>query len=210
MFSIFSPDSKFMTAMDRVCDLLFLNILFLLTSLPVVTIGAASTALYTVCFRFDTEKETGVFKGYFRAFRENFRQSTVLWLVIGLFGVTSALNVLLFRGMTGVLHYLFVPCGILLVVAVLMGSCLFPLLSQFSNDGRTALKNAFFLSVGYLPRFLLISAINILPLAMLLLDPYLFFQTGIVWILIYFSAGAYINSLILKKVFAPYLGEEEA
>ena len=199
-----------MMAMDRVCDLLFLNLLFLLTSLPVVTIGAASTALYTVCFRFDTEKETGVFKAYFRAFRENFRQSTGLWLVIGLFGVTSALNVLLFRAMTGVLHFLFVPCGVLLAVAVLMGSCLFPLLSQFSNDGRTALKNAFFLSVGYLPRFLLISAINILPLAMLLLDPYLFFQTGIVWILIYFSAGAYINSLILKKVFAPYLSEGEA
>lgn len=210
MFSFLSPDSKFMMAMDRVCDLLFLNLLFLLTSLPVVTIGAASTALYTVCFRFDTEKETGVFKAYFRAFRENFRQSTGLWLVIGLFGVTSALNVLLFRAMTGVLHFLFVPCGVLLAVAVLMGSCLFPLLSQFSNDGRTALKNAFFLSVGYLPRFLLISAINILPLAMLLLDPYLFFQTGIVWILIYFSAGAYINSLILKKVFAPYLSEGEA
>jgi len=210
MFSFLSPDSKFMLAMDRVCDLLLLNVLFLLTSIPVVTIGAASTALYTVCFRFDTEKEAGILKSYFRAFRENFRQSTVLWLVIALFAVTSALNLLVFRGMTGMLHYLFVPCGVLLAVAVLMGSCLFPLLSQFSNDGRTALKNAFFLSVGYLPRFLLISVINMLPAALLLLDPYLFFQTGIAWILIYFSAGAYINSLILKKVFAPYMGEEEA
>lgn len=209
MFSMFSPDSKFMMAMDRVCDLMLLNLLFLLTCLPVVTIGAAATALYTVCFRFDTDKEAGIWKSYFRAFRENFRQSTLVWLVVALFGGTSALNVLIFRGMGGVLHWLFLPCGVLLVLAVLMGSCVFPLLSQFSNDSRTALKNALFLSVGYLPKFLIVSVIHVLPFALLILDPYLFFQTGVLWVLIYFSAGAYINSLVLKKVFDPYKEKAE-
>ena len=164
MFSLFSPDSEFMLAMERVFDLLLLNVLFLLTSLPVVTIGASATALYTVCFRFDTEREGSVWKDYFRAFRENFRQSTLLWLVIALFALTSGVNVILFRGMTGVLSWLFLPCSVLLVIAVLMGSCLFPLLSQFSNDSRTAMKNAFFLSVGYLPRFLMVAGIMFFPL----------------------------------------------
>lgn len=208
MQSLFSPDSKFMQAMDRVCDLLLLNVLFLVTCLPLFTIGASAAAMYAVCFRFDSEKEERIFKSYFRAFRDNFRQGTVLWLVILLFGGTSCLNVLIFRGMTNVLYYLFFPCAVLLALAVLMGSYLFPLVSQFRCDNRSALKNALFLSIGYLPRSLAVSAVNVLPLGLFLLYPYLFFQTGLVWILIYFSAGAYINSLILKKVFTPYMQEE--
>lgn len=210
MFSFLSPDSKFMLAMERIFDLLLLNFLFLITSLPVFTIGASATALYTVCFRFDTEREGIALKSYFQAFRENFRQSTLLWLVILFFAVTSFVNVMIFRGMVGMLYWLYLPCSVLLVIDLLMGSCLFPLLSQFSNDSRTALKNAFFLSVGYLPRFLIVALIHVFPILLLLLNPYLFFQTGILWITIYFSAAAYLNSLILRKVFAPYRAEEEA
>ena len=49
---------------------------------PGVTIGAAVTALYTVCFRFGTQRERGVLKSYFAAFRDNFRQSTAAWLTL--------------------------------------------------------------------------------------------------------------------------------
>ena len=209
MQALFSPDSKFMQAMSRIADLLLLNLFFLLTCVPIVTIGAASTAMYTVCFRFGSEREAGVVRSYFRAFRENFRQATVLWLVILLCGATAGFNACLFYSMSGVLHYAFVLFAILFVLVLLVGAYAFPLLSQFDNDNRSTLKNALIFSLGYLPRSILIAALNVFPFALMVLDFYTFLQTAFLWAALYFSAAAYMNSLLLKKVFAPYLGEKE-
>ena len=84
MGSFFSPDSKFMQTMSRLADLVVLNLLFLVSCVPLFTIGAASTAMYTVCFQLGTEKESGIFRTYFRSFRENFKQSTILFLILAL------------------------------------------------------------------------------------------------------------------------------
>ena len=62
MSKLFSLDSPFMRAMSRVADLMILNLLFLITSIPLVTIGAGLAALYTVIFRMGTDQEGGVFK----------------------------------------------------------------------------------------------------------------------------------------------------
>ena len=70
MGGFFSLDSKFMQAMSRVADLIILNVIYLVTCLPVITIGAAGTAMYTVCFRLGTDREGSLVKGYFRAFRD--------------------------------------------------------------------------------------------------------------------------------------------
>ena len=209
MQALFSPDSKFMLAMNRICDLLVLNLLFLITCIPLFTIGAALTAMYTVCFRFGTDREQGLVKSYFVAFRDNFRQSTLLWLVFLLFGGSALCNILLFSSLTGPLRYAFVLFGILFLIVLLMAAYAFPLLSQFCNGSRATLKNALALSIGYLPRSLLITAVNIFPFFLLLWDLYLFLQAGFLWITLYFSAAAYLNSLLLKKVFAPYLETHE-
>ena len=109
MGGFFSLDSKFMQAMSRVADLIILNVIYLVTCLPVVTIGAASTALYTVCFRLGTDREGSLVKGYFRAFRDEFRQATLIWLFLLLFGAASCVNFILFLGTGGWMHYLFFP-----------------------------------------------------------------------------------------------------
>lgn len=209
MLSLFSPDSKFMQFMSRICDLLLLNLVFLLSCIPIVTVGTACTAMYTVCFRFDTEQETGVFKGYFRSFRENFKQATVLWVILLLCGGTACWNALFFYPMPNAMHYGFYLFAGLFVLAVMIAGYVFPLLSQFRNDSLSTFKNALILSIGYLPRSVLITFLNCFPFALLLLNLYLFLQMGFLWIALYFSAAAYLNSLLLKKVFAPYLSHPE-
>ena len=204
MGAFFSPDSKFMQAMARVYDLVILNLLFLLSCVPLITIGAASAALYTVCFRIGTDREQGIFRSYFQAFRENFRQGTILWLIAVVFFCAGIVNVFLFYSMEGPLHYLFLLMTALVVLELLIYSYAFPLISQFHNKNLPTLKNALFLSLGYLPRSLVIAVVNVFPLALALVDPYLFLQTGFLWAFLYFSAAAYINALLLKKVFAPY------
>lgn len=204
MGSFFSPDSKFMQTMSWLADLVVLNLLFLVSCVPLFTIGAASTAMYTVCFQLGTEKESGIFRTYFRSFRENFKQSTILFLILALLLLALFFDTLLLFSMTGWLRYGCVLTGFLLVLAVLMYSYAFPLLSQFANSTRQTLKNSLFLSLGYLPRSLLIGALNVFPLALALLNLYTFLQTAMMWAFLYFSAAAYFNSLLLKKVFAHY------
>ena len=67
-----------MTAMSRAADLMLLNLFFLFTSIPIVTIGPSAAALYTVVFRMGTRREQGTVRAYFRAFRDNFRQALPL------------------------------------------------------------------------------------------------------------------------------------
>ena len=209
MEALFSPDSKFMQAMSRIADLILLNVIFLLSCVPIVTIGAAVTGLCTVCFRMGTPREHGVITSYFRAFRDNWKQATALWLLLLFLGCTACLNIRIFSRMPGVISYAAALFALLFVLVLLIAAWVFPLLSQFDNSISAMLKNAVFLSLGHLPRSILLVLIQVFPFALLILQPYLFFYTGFIWVLIYFSAAAYICSFLLKKALAPYLPNEE-
>ena len=145
----------------------------------------------------------------FRAFRDEFRQATLIWLFLLLFGAASCVNIILFLGTGGWMHYLFFPFVLFLVVVVMMVSYAFPLISQFRNDSKSVIKNALIFSVAYLPRTALIVVINVFPWALLLTNLYMFLQVGFIWVVVYFAAAAYINTRLLKKVFAPYMEQEE-
>lgn len=199
--NLFSPDSKFMVAMSRLADLIILNFLFLFTSIPLFTIGAASTALYTVIFRMGTDKEDGVIRPYFRAFRQNFKQATVMWLLLLLAGLCTGFDIVLFYRAAGLLHFLFVPFVIVFIVIVLIFSVAFPLLSQFNNSSKQTILNALLLSLGYLPRTILAAFMNAFPFLVFAYSNLLFFQTAFMWVFLYFSVVAYFSTLLLRPVF---------
>ena len=207
--NLFSPDSTIMRALSRVGDLMVLNLLFLLSCVPIFTVGAAVTALYAVCFCFDTKDAGYVLRGYFRAFRAFFKQATVLWLILLFCGTVAAFDAWLFLSFANALHYISILFIVLLMMVLLMTTMAFPLLSQFQNGDRNTMKNAILLSLGYLPRSVLMVALALFPFALLWMDPDLFWYIGFLWIALYFSAVAYLNTKLLKKVFAPYREAEE-
>lgn len=198
-----------MQYLTRLYDLCLLNLLFLLTCLPLFTIGAAQTALYTVCFRMDTDKEEGTPRGYFRAFRENFRQSAQLWLIFLVFGAACLINMALFYQLGGALQILWAVFTVLQAIALMLFSYRFPLLSLFGNSTKEPLKNALLLGLACLPRTAAVCMVNIFPSAILVLNLYAFFNMGFAWIFLYFSAGTYLNPRLLTPVFAPYRSTEE-
>lgn len=210
MNGIFSIDSKFMRGMNRVADLIILNILYLITCIPIITIGAATTALYSVCFKMSTDREEGITKSYFHAFVADFKQSTILWLILLVFGVALILDFFIFIRMQNAMRYLCFPLATLFVLLLMTSVYTFSLLSQFSNKTLGTLRNAICLCLGYLPRSFLMGLISMLPFILLLSNIYLFFQVGFVWFIIYFSVAAYLNSKLLCKVFRPYYPDEEA
>lgn len=201
---LFDPDSQIMRFLARLADLVILNVVFLFTCLPLFTIGAAVSALYSVVFAMDTQREGKTLPTYFRAFRENFRQGTAIFGILALFGAASCVNMTLFSDMGGMAgFFLFLIAMLVLVMTVLIASFVFPLLSRFRNTVSSMLRNALLLSVSHLPRALLVSVINAFPWVLMLVNFYAFLRLGILWFSLYFSAAAYYNSRLLKKVFDP-------
>lgn len=202
---LLDPDSKILVILGRFADIVVLNLVFLLTCIPLFTIGTANAALYAVVFRMDTDQEGKLLPTYFHAFRENFRQGTLIWLLIALFGAATYVNMLEFSAIGGDLGYLlFVVSMLVATLLLLVFSCVFPLLSQFRNSIPGTIKTALQLSVAHLPRFLVILVINCFPWVLMLVNLYAFAALGALWFFLYFAAAAYFNSRVLYKVFQPY------
>ena len=163
---IFSPDGKAWKTFSRIEDMVVLNVLLVLCCLPVITAGASITAFYTVLFRM-ARKEEGYVAGNFRkAFRENFRQATILWLILVgafcLFAVDLRICSLLPGSLASGLKILFL---VFLFVVLCMMSYAFPLTAYFSNTVPGLLKTSFWMSMGHLPLTISVLVFEILPLA---------------------------------------------
>ena len=80
MKSLFSLDNPLMQILTRVCDLMIINLLFLISCIPVFTIGAAICGMTKVCQAIVMGDERGIWKLYVSGFKDNFKQSTIAWL----------------------------------------------------------------------------------------------------------------------------------
>ena len=155
------PDSFLIRMLTRTGDLL-LNLLALLCSIPLVTVGASLSALHSVLFRLIRGEETSVARLFLRAFRENFFSSTVLWSVLMLLsGLTVWWFFALLRSSApeglktiGTVFLLLLALGISLVF--LYG---FALLPRYRNTVPELLRNALLLAVARLPRSALMLAL---------------------------------------------------
>lgn len=205
---LFDPDSLIMRFLSRFADLVILNVIFLLSCLPLFTIGAATTAMYDAVFRMDTEREGKVLPTYFRAFKSNFKQSTRVWLILALLIGATCFNSVYFSNIAGTFGYiLFLLSMVVLLNALFIFFYSFPLMSQFDNSIGNTLKNAWILSTAHLPRTVLIAVINCFPVILMYVNLYAFFWLLFLWVFVYFAAAAYFNSRLLMKVFAPLKGE---
>ena len=97
--AIFDPNGKMMELLWKPIHIMFLNLLWVLFSLPMVTIGASTTALYSVLIKMRNGKEGKLFLDFWDAFRKNFRQATVIWLIIALAAVVFTTDIVYFVNM---------------------------------------------------------------------------------------------------------------
>ena len=87
MDRIFNMDNKFFVFMGRVADLMILNILCIICCIPIITIGASVTAMYYVTLKMARNEESYIVRSFFKSFKENFKQATVIWLVALVAGI---------------------------------------------------------------------------------------------------------------------------
>ena len=207
MGNIFRWDSPFMQKVAKAGNLILLNILWILCSIPVLTMGAATAALYHVIFQYQTADEDTVFKPFFRAFAKNFKQATLLWIP------TLAIITLLILD----LRYLFAYGGSSLIwVVVIVASVVFlmiqtqllPQVARFENKLGTIIKNAALLTILHMPSAFLMATLNILPVVIFLLLPVEFMRWLPLWVGIYFALVAYMNGRMLLKQWAKHIPPE--
>ena len=164
----FSYESKFSQLLLKLCYACYLNLLWFVCSLPIVTIGASTTALYYCCLKIVRDQDNHIGAMFFRAFRNNFKQATVLWLILlgaGLFLAGDGYILYHLRqnteGTLAVLWTLILAVVIAAaVVYVIVLEYVFPLLASVSNTNRAMLKNSFLIGTHYLFATLLDFAVH--------------------------------------------------
>lgn len=81
MKALFDPNSKIYRFGSALTSLMFLNLLVVLTSIPIVTFGASMAAMHTMMLKLYRDEDYKLVRGYFKAFRDNLKQATVIWLI---------------------------------------------------------------------------------------------------------------------------------
>ena len=202
MGNIFRPDSPLMRFMMLITNLIALNILWLLGCIPVVTAGASTVAMHSVLIGYINGKDDAVLKPFFRAFKENIRIVTPLWLLNLLIGAVMAAEI--FYLSVGAQLWLKVIFGVLLFVYAAATSYLYPLLARYQTSGKRAVFNSFALSMRHLLSSLCVVTLNALPIVLMVVFTDLFWKAVLVWTLIGFSLIAYLNLKILLPIFKKY------
>lgn len=212
MKNLFNLESPLMQMLTRIGDMILLNVLFLICSIPVITLGASLAAMHKMLQEIVYETDSSTVKGFFRAFRDNFKQATLVWLVILLVIVSLFCDYLLiityFSGSAAVKWMLILLAALVILVSCICGYMI-PLLVRYENSLRQHLNNAIILSVIKLPRTLGLLALNFLPLIILVLNLNVFLQTLIFWIFIGFSFTTYMQTLLLQPVFRELEGDTD-
>lgn len=211
MGNLFNINSSFYQALTKIGNLVILNLLFLFCSLPVVTIGASYTALYTVTLKMAKDRENYIVKEFFHAFKKNFKQSTIIWLILLLLAIVLLVDVNLCSALAGPgIIVLAVLIRIFMLIWIMVFTYVFPVLAKFHNTTKATLKNAFVMSGVHLFTTVITVGLNCLPFAFLY-----FSEKNLIYIIgiytgIGFAGIAYLNSTLLNRVFQKYLDDTDA
>ena len=209
MTKLFNFESPLIRFLSRLGDLMILNLLFLLTSVPLVTIGASWTALYCVTLKMVREEEGSIPGSFFRSFRQNFRQATLLWLGVLALAALLVLDLWVLRGAAGTPAEIMRTCILLLGLLMLMVlQYLFPGLARFDASIKDTVRNACLLALGNLPKTALMTAASLGAVYLSCLSNLTISVSMALFLLLGFSLLALGNSAILVKLLDPCLPKQ--
>ncbi|MBR6382284.1 MAG: YesL family protein [Lachnospiraceae bacterium] len=195
---LFNLDSPLIQFLSKMADLMWVNILTLILCLPIVTAGAALTAMHYVCLKIVRDEECYITKSFFHSFKENFLQSTGLWLIMlfiaGVLGTDLYLMYLQAIQVPAVIRIVIIA---ITVFAVLIGLMVFPIQAKFTNPIRGTLKNALIVTMLQFPKVLLMLVLYLLPFVL----AYFFLQIFPVVVLLGLSLPAFVSAMLYNKIF---------
>lgn len=209
MNRFFSMDNKFFVFMGKVADLCLLNLVCLACCIPIVTAGASITALYYVTLKMVRNEESYIFKSFFKSFKQNFRQATIIHLIMVAAAVLLYLDTNIVKAMGEPMSQIMsVIFAVFTLVYAMILLYLYPILAKFYNSVKNTFTNAVLMAIRHLPYTIIMLIICALPL-LIFFVPSLQMQMTLILLLLLFGMAviAYLNSFFLVKIFDKYIPE---
>lgn len=207
--SLFNYDNPVWRFIGKFFDVMILNLLWVVCSIPIVTMGASTTAVYYVTMKLVRDEDGPTIRSFFKSFKENFKQATIIWLILMVIGVIIGFDLYFFMRvqtesstMRTVMMAVFLAFGIIWICVTLF---VFPLQAKFYNPVKRTLFNAFFMSIRHFFHSVGMLAIDVLLVAAGLLVPML---AALVF-LFGFPLLAYANSFFFVGIFDKYIPKKE-
>lgn len=204
MSSFFSQEKGWVRCVNKVVDCICLNFIFLITCIPIFTIGTAFTALYYTVQKTIKNDRGYIGAEYWNAFKTNFKQSTLLWLVLLLISAIMAVDIWILYSVhqTGAsLGKAYIFFVVLLAIEVLWMGYVFPYIARFQNTTKEILRNVTVMAILNLPKTIL-SFINLaIGAVVVYFAPVALFVVPIIC--------ACVQNSILEKIFRKYMSEED-
>lgn len=202
MKGFLNPDNPFNQFMVRIADLCIINVLMLFCSIPIFTIGAACAAAHKTTQDMVFDTGSGVVAPFFRAFKSNFKQSTVVWLITLFLGIVVFLWFFLisvyFTGTLRTIGFILLGIGAFLLLA--LNAYMYPLMVRYENTLKQHLHNTILLILFNFPRTLGMVAVNLIPFLLLYFFTGFFIRIAIFWLLMGFAFIILINSYLVKPI----------
>ncbi len=198
---MFKLDSPLMNFLNKVADIMILNFFVILGCLPIVTAGASLTAGYYVAFKMVKNEEGYITKGYFHAFKNNLKQSTIMWLIMMAIAFVLYADYKIMSE-SGVefgewMQIAVMAAAIIIIIGI---AFIFPMQARFSNTIKNTIKNAFLMALSHLPSAVLIIASFFVPVVIFYIIP----QSLPALVLLAVGLLIYLQSMLFLKIFRPY------
>ncbi len=198
---MFKLDSPLMTILNKVADILILNIIFIIACVPIVTIGAAFSAAYYIGFKMVKDEESYIVRGFFKAFKDNFKQATIIWLILMVvLGVLFAdFRIMAYSGIEFA-AWMKVAMGAVTLFVVIGISFVFGLQARYTNTIKNTLRNSFLMALSHLPTAVLLIGVYAVPVLLAYFLPRLM----PIYALLAVGGILYFQSFLLLRVFHKY------
>lgn len=203
MYNLFSYDNKFFEILGKITDIVILNLLCIISCLPIVTIGASITTAYSVVMKMIKDEETYIVKEFIRSFKENFKTSTIVWSIMLIIGVALLFDFYMSRlvsheWVSKVLQFIFTIIGITYTFTL---TYVFAIISKFENTIKNTIINSALISIQNLPYTVIIVILNLSPFLLINLFSSYWGQIIFLYTVIGFGIIIYINSIIFEQIF---------
>ena len=202
---LFNYDNPVWRFIGKLWDVLVVNILWIICSIPVVTAGASTTAMYYVTLKLARDEDGYTIRSFFKSFKENFNQATAIWLIFLLTGMLLAFDVYYFIKMAAPSSLRTIMISVFVAMIFIwsaMFTYVFPLQARFYNPVKRTIFNSFFMSIRHMFHTIGMLAVDaaILFLSVTYIPQLSIFGVALV---------AFFNSYMLNSVFSKYMPKEQ-
>ena len=212
MKNIFSPEGALFRIVERLTNLVVLNLLYLLFCIPIITIGPATAALHYVTLKYAANEEDRVWAPFIHSFKQNFKQGIIVGFLTTVVGVFLAFDLYWIYQMVNagqafdkiVLVLVSLACIIYLMVT----AYIYPLLARYDNALKQMFRTALILAIRHLPATVCLAIISAAPIVLLMYTPTTFMLVLTFYFFIGYAAIALLHDKLIHRIFVQYTPAE--